>query len=45
MTPPTNLSVEEILATKAFQKFIEAARHYCLIIETKQSDNHKDFYK
>ncbi|MBG9378824.1 DUF5063 domain-containing protein [Panacibacter sp. DH6] len=43
MTQPDDISLDDILATKAFQNFVESARHFCLLIETHQSDNPKEF--
>jgi len=40
---PNNISLNKILATKAFQNFVEAAKDFCLLIESKQSDNPNDF--
>lgn len=43
MTQPDHISLDQILAKKAFQDFVEAARNFCLLIETQQSDNPKEF--
>ena len=43
MTQQDDISLDKILATKAFQDFVTAARHFCLLIEIKQSDNLKEF--
>lgn len=43
MTPPTNISLDKILATNSFKDFVEAARNFCSLIETQKSDNPKQF--
>ncbi len=43
MTQLNKISVDEILKTKSFTDFLDAAKHFCSFIETQQSDIPDEF--
>jgi hypothetical protein len=43
LTAPNYKTVDKILSTAEFLSFEEAARRFCIFIETEQSDNLKEF--
>lgn len=45
MKEKNKIFLEEILASKSLMDFVEAARSFCLLIETQQSDDSNEFLK
>jgi len=43
MKEKVRISLEQVLASKAVVDFVEAAREFCLLIETRHCDNPKEF--